>query len=138
MKFTIRTGLLVVLLFAVALVAYKAFFAPPILTIGMPKDEAIAALRRANADDILRLSHSSTAVFIPAGSKIKINKPSAKDIVEYQRFASVLETKVYSEETYWLLPTVGRFETHFEDGKLKSIIRWDGKKSETTKRLTLE
>ena len=82
----------VILLFAVALVAYKAFFAPPILTIGMPKDEAIAALRRANADDMLRLS--STAVFIPAGSKIKINKPSAKDIVEYQRFASVLETKV--------------------------------------------
>ena len=139
MKSKLRTVMLVVLCLAVALTVYKSFFASPALQVGMTRDQAIAKLRRANAADMLRLSISSRAAVVPASSKIK--GPTAQDIVEYQRLNAILESKSYSEEnfeTYWYLPTVGRFETHFQDGKLESIKRWVGNKSEMPKRLTLE
>ena len=139
MKFKIRTVLFVVFLFAVALVVYKAFLAPPMLSIGMPREKVLDELRRANAADMFRLSISSSITLVPAGSPIQ--PPDSQDLVEYQRLAAILATKPYSPEnfeTYWYLPTVGRFETHFEDGKLKSIVRWEGEKSAMPKQLTLE
>lgn len=137
MKYRIRTVFLFVFLVAIALAIYQSFFAPPVLRVGMSREVAVAELQRANAADMLRLSTSSQ--FAPEKRKPQV--PSQRQIDELVRFSKVLKSVPYSKdnfETYWYLPTVGRFETHFEDGKLALVTRWDGHASENLESLRLE
>ena len=132
MRYRLRTILILVLAVSVILAIYRLLYAPPVLRIGMQRDDAIAAILRANAADIIRLSISSKITI-----STKVKPPTNLDTLEYQRMATI----PYSEknfQTYWYLPKVGRFETHFKDGKLESIVRWNGNATKETDRLVLE
>ena len=135
MKFGLRTIFAFVMIIALMMTVYRIFYAPPVLTIGMQRDDAIAALRRANAADMIRLSISSKITFSPVTSSTP--PPAGRDIAEYRRVSEIAYSKD-NFQTYWYLPTVGRFETHFKNGQLESIVRWDGTRSKDTNRLTLE
>ena len=133
MKFGLRAVFALVLVVALLLTVYRVYFAPPVLIVGMSRKDAIEALRRCNAADIVKLSFSSLAVV----SLGKMVPPTKRDIAESIRTSNI----AYSEDnmfTYWYLPTVGRFETHFKNDKLESIVRWNGTDYEDTDRLTLE
>ena len=133
MKFGLKAVFALVLIASLILTVYRAYYAPPVLFVGMSRKNAIKALRRSNASDMIKLSISSRIVVSPNTSA----PPTKRDIAEYRRIGDI----AYSKDnmlTYWYLPTVGRFETHFKNDKLESIVQWDGADSEEANRLTLE
>ena len=110
-------------------------FAPPVLKIGMSRVDVMNLLNDANAESIHDQSVSFyyyPDYFGPTGDPTIIEQRA----IEFAR-ADLLFSSGKNFNTYWRHPSVGRFELHFRNEQLDSIIRWRGENNDHVKRLVL-
>ena len=135
MQYRIKTLLIVMVLASCASAAFIFVNRPVTLRIGMSREAVLRAI-----DDIRGHDIATTIVSNTYTVRLPLSDPELQKIAdfEYSREQSVIFSKDKELNKFWKLPHHGIVETHFEEGKLISILKWAGDKNLPLEELRLD